>query len=61
MRVNGGSKLVPKLVYNILAWKPSAAKITKCYYRRFPVFRRFYRETKFLLLKSTLPKLEFQN
>ena len=37
---------------NILAWEPSAAKVTKSYSSRLPALERFYRETKFTLLKS---------
>ena len=36
-----------------IAWEPSAAKVTKSYSRRLPALDRFYRETKFSLLKST--------
>ena len=31
----------------ILAWEPSAAKVTKSCSRRLPTLERFYRETKF--------------
>ena len=39
----------------VLAWEPSAAKVTKSYYRRavYPHLIDFYRETKYLLLMST--------
>ena len=37
----------------ILAWEPSAAKGTHSTSRRLPALKRFYRETKFSLLKST--------
>jgi len=33
--------------------KPSAAMLTKSYFRRLPALERFYRETKFSLLNST--------
>jgi len=36
-----------------VALEPSAAQITKSYFRRLPALERFYRETKFSLLKST--------
>ena len=36
-----------------IAWKPSAAKVTKSYSRRLPALERFFRETKFSLFKST--------
>ena len=35
--------------FQVLAWKPSAAKVTKSYSRRLPALER----TKFSLLKST--------
>ena len=35
------------------AWEPSAAQVTNSYSRRLPALERFYRETKFSLLKST--------
>ena len=35
-----------------LAWKPSAAQVTKSYSHRLPALELFYRETEFLLLKS---------
>ena len=38
---------------NLLAWEPSAAQVSHSYSRRLPALERFYRETKFLLLKST--------
>ena len=37
--------------YKVLTWEPSAAKVTKSYSRRLPALERFYRETKFSLLK----------
>ena len=37
----------------ILAWEPSTVKVTKTYSRRLPELGRFYRETNFLLLKSS--------
>ena len=41
------------MIYNILAWEPSAAMVTEIYSRCLPALERFYWETKFLLLKST--------
>ena len=35
----------------ILAWEPSAAKVTKSYSRRLPALEQFYRETEFSLFK----------
>ena len=40
----------------MLAWEPSAAKVTKSYFRRLPALERVYQETKFSLFK-----LESQN
>jgi len=37
----------------ILAWEPSASQVTKSYSCRLPALERFYRETKFSLLKLT--------
>ena len=37
----------------LLAWEPSAAQVTHSYSRHLPALERFYRETKFSLLKST--------
>ena len=37
----------------ILAWEPSAVKVTKSYFRRLPALGWFYQENKFSLLKST--------
>ena len=37
----------------LLTWEPSAAQVTKSYSRRLPALKRFFLETKFLLLKST--------
>ena len=34
----------------ILAWEPSAAKVTKSYSRRLPALERFYRALKSVLL-----------
>ena len=36
---------------NILAWEPSAAKVTKSYSFRLPALERFYQKTKFSLFK----------
>jgi len=30
--------------FNIIAWEPSAVKVTKSYSRRLPALQRFYRE-----------------
>ena len=38
---------------NILALEPSAVHVTNSYSRPLPAIERFYRETKFSLLKST--------
>ena len=40
-------------LYFRLAWEPSAAQVNHSYSRQLPALERFYRETKFLLLKST--------
>ena len=40
-------------LYSVLAWEPSAAKVTKTYFRRLPALEVFNRETKFSLIKST--------
>ena len=37
---------------NTIAWKPSVAQFTHSNCHRLPALGRFYRETKFLLLKS---------
>ena len=37
----------------LLAWEPSAVQVTKSYSCHLPALKRFYRETKILLLKST--------
>ncbi len=39
--------------YYKLAWEPSIAKVTESYFHRLPALERFYRETKFSILKST--------
>ena len=43
----------PFLIYTLLAWEPSVAKGTHIYSSRLPALGRFYRETKFSVLKST--------
>ena len=35
----------------MLAWEPSADKVTKSYFRRLPALERVYQETKFSLFK----------
>ena len=37
----------------MIAWEPSAAKVTKSYSCRLPALERFYLETEFSLFKST--------
>ena len=39
--------------YLKLGWEPSASHVAKNYSRRLPALERFYRESKFSLLKST--------
>ena len=51
-QTNRQTEITTLYIYT-LAWEPSAAKVTKCYFRRLPALERFYWETKFLLLKST--------
>ena len=41
-------------IYALLAWEPSAAKVTECYPRRLPALERFYRETKFNKIKNKI-------
>ena len=38
--------------YVLLVWEPSVAQVTHSYFCRLPALERFYRETKFSLLKS---------
>ena len=42
-----------QIFITIIAWEPSAPKVTKSYSRRLPAIERVYRETKFSLFKST--------
>ena len=45
--------------YDLLAWEPSATKVTKSYSRRLTANERFYRETKFSRI-SRVPQSKFE-
>ena len=48
-------------LYSVLAWEPSAAKVTKSYSRHLPALEQFYPESKFSAIKAEPLNLEFQN